>query len=57
MDVEHTTIVTTWLNDIQSVRTERETDGQMVKDGQIGTYMRTINKVLVIVITYLGKKE
>lgn len=57
MDVEHTTIVTTWLNDIQSVRTERETDGQMVKDGQIGTYMRTFNKVLVIVITYLGKKE
>lgn len=57
MDVEHTTIVTTWLKDIQSVRTERETDGQMVKDGQIGTYMRTINKVLVIVITYLGKKE
>lgn len=57
MDVEHTTIVTTWLKDIQSVRTERETDGQMVKDGQIGTYMRPFNKVLVIVITYLGKKE
>ena len=31
MDVEHTTIVTTWLKDIQSVRTvkgNRWTDGQ-----------------------------